>query len=61
MADLTDRPDAARKGIRIHSRHVVAWLVLLAASGVLGYQVGQDLAERDNRRDCLAAGGANCG
>lgn len=61
MADHADRPAAARKGIRIHSRHVVAWLVLLAASGVLGYQVGQDLAERDNRRDCEAAGGAKCG
>ena len=28
---------------------------------VFGYQVGKDLAERDNRADCVAAGRLDCG
>lgn len=27
----------------------------------VGYQAGSDLAKRDNYRDCVAAGGVDCG
>ncbi|MCK9489743.1 MAG: hypothetical protein M0Q42_10180 [Xanthomonadales bacterium] len=55
--------------IRIDSRQIdtrtAGWIGIGLAFVFLmlfwmGYQVGSDRAERDNYRDCVAAGGVDC-
>ena len=61
---LTARAEAARKAGDDASRrqHDAIWVVvLLFLCLFMGYQVGKDLAVRDNVRDCIAAGRTDCG
>ncbi len=45
-------PPAATRAL-----HATGWLLVLALlAALLGYQIGRDVAERDNRADCVAAG-----
>lgn len=55
-----DSPQALARRRKGWSRVAIGLGFVLVLSLLFGYQVGSDVARRDNYRDCVAAGGADC-